>query len=306
MSDFLSRLVGRSLGPSQAIQPRVPSLYEPYAKGSGPLWARRAFQGQDASSSSQSKDNVARGGSEDDNGRETGSRPMEESRHAPRSALVPAGSLAPAPPVLPSVAEVRASALESGSRPVVLTGRLQPREVATVGKNAPNNPAPAFSSTNPARSIPSNAIRTSSPVRPATRNSAASNSEDAGSPAVESRGAQLSSKSLIAEPAKANTATDSLIPSHMPAAIMEETAKPGMLTVPVATRPQRPEDPDVMSAAAVPYNLTAAEPSIRVSIGRVEVRAVFPTAPPRRAQPARPKPSLSLDDYLKQRNRGRQ
>jgi hypothetical protein len=48
-------------------------------------------------------------------------------------------------------------------------------------------------------------------------------------------------------------------------------------------------------------------PTIRVSIGRIEVRAITPPpAPPvQRARSARPGPELSLDDYLKQRN-GRQ
>ncbi len=46
-----------------------------------------------------------------------------------------------------------------------------------------------------------------------------------------------------------------------------------------------------------------AVPSVQVSIGRVEVRAVFapPPLPSRRPSPA---PTLSLDDYLKQREKG--
>ena len=44
-------------------------------------------------------------------------------------------------------------------------------------------------------------------------------------------------------------------------------------------------------------------PTIRVAIGRIEVRAVTPP-PARPPTPARTPPSLSLDDYLKQRNGG--
>ncbi len=46
-----------------------------------------------------------------------------------------------------------------------------------------------------------------------------------------------------------------------------------------------------------------AVPSVQVSIGRVEVRAVFapPPSPSRRPSPS---PALSLDDYLKQREKG--
>jgi hypothetical protein len=46
--------------------------------------------------------------------------------------------------------------------------------------------------------------------------------------------------------------------------------------------------------------LTAAAPTIRITIGRVDVRAVTPPAPTSRPAPAPPQP-LSLDDYAKQR-----
>ena len=47
-------------------------------------------------------------------------------------------------------------------------------------------------------------------------------------------------------------------------------------------------------------------PTIRVAIGRIEVRAITPppTPPAQRATPVRPGPTLSLDDYLKQRDGG--
>jgi len=49
-------------------------------------------------------------------------------------------------------------------------------------------------------------------------------------------------------------------------------------------------------------------PDIRVTIGRIEVRAITlppPMPPAQRTAPPRPGPALSLDDYLKQHN-GRQ
>lgn len=55
---------------------------------------------------------------------------------------------------------------------------------------------------------------------------------------------------------------------------------------------------------ALPQNSKAASepaPVIHVNIGRIEVRAVTPAAPPVRPQRARPGPMLSLEDYLKQR-----
>jgi hypothetical protein len=49
-----------------------------------------------------------------------------------------------------------------------------------------------------------------------------------------------------------------------------------------------------------------AAPTVKVHIGRIEVRAVMPAAPsPPRPSGARPKAALSLEDYLKQRREGR-
>ncbi len=52
----------------------------------------------------------------------------------------------------------------------------------------------------------------------------------------------------------------------------------------------------------------SSEPAIRVTIGRIEVRAITPPPPmppAQRTTPARPGPELSLDDYLKQHNGGK-
>ena len=50
----------------------------------------------------------------------------------------------------------------------------------------------------------------------------------------------------------------------------------------------------------------SSEPAIRVTIGRIEVRAITPPPmpPAERITPAPPGPELSLDDYLKQHNGG--
>ncbi|MEJ2009117.1 MAG: hypothetical protein P8Z30_13345 [Acidobacteriota bacterium] len=45
------------------------------------------------------------------------------------------------------------------------------------------------------------------------------------------------------------------------------------------------------------------EPAVHVTIGRVEVRAVFPAPSAGRTRPARSRATLSLDDYLKRRDR---
>ncbi|MCC6444421.1 MAG: hypothetical protein IT210_13330 [Armatimonadetes bacterium] len=71
---------------------------------------------------------------------------------------------------------------------------------------------------------------------------------------------------------------------------------------PVAARPQVSSPPERAAGRDAPAD-ESGPPPIRVTIGRVEVRAVFP--PPRpKAEPAKSGPALSLEDYLKQRSGG--
>jgi hypothetical protein len=67
----------------------------------------------------------------------------------------------------------------------------------------------------------------------------------------------------------------------------------------LSPRPAAPAPPLVPRLA----NDAPAEPSIRITIGRVEVKAVFPPALASRTPPQRSRPTLSLDEYLK-RNSG--
>src|SRR5205085_5838300 len=68
------------------------------------------------------------------------------------------------------------------------------------------------------------------------------------------------------------------------------------LTPPVT--PLRESPPLARAEAREPTERT---PTIRITIGRIEVRAVTSPALAERRAPARPKPMLSLEDYLQQR-----
>ena len=70
--------------------------------------------------------------------------------------------------------------------------------------------------------------------------------------------------------------------------------------------PIRPVEPAAPVPAVLPKAMRKPAPTIQVTIGRIEVRAITLPAPPApRFKPARPGPALSLDDYLKQRNEGK-
>jgi hypothetical protein len=81
--------------------------------------------------------------------------------------------------------------------------------------------------------------------------------------------------------------------------LMPGPSMPSLLPTLLGPQPQSSDTPgrrEVAPAASQPA------PAIRVSIGRIEVRAVTPPTPP--AVPAQPAPPLlSLDDYLRAYNR---
>lgn len=64
--------------------------------------------------------------------------------------------------------------------------------------------------------------------------------------------------------------------------------------------PRRP-----VTGATVTSRSNPPEPAIRVTIGRVEVRAVFSDAPVRRASPTQSRRTLTLEEHLKRSSRGR-
>jgi len=68
----------------------------------------------------------------------------------------------------------------------------------------------------------------------------------------------------------------------------------------------KPQLSQPMSPAFVP-NVSAAAQSmpIRISIGRVDVRAIMPAGPAKATVATRAKPALSLENYLKQREEGK-
>ena len=83
---------------------------------------------------------------------------------------------------------------------------------------------------------------------------------------------------------------------------LEPSAAPApAVRVPVPSLAQTPAFP------AKPVSRTdhSSDSPVRITIGRVDVRAVFPEQPARRTQPPRSRSTVSLDDYLKQSNGGK-
>jgi len=95
--------------------------------------------------------------------------------------------------------------------------------------------------------------------------------------------------------------------SLKPARVQTEGRRPGSTALAAAARPTRVVAGGVQPSrvALRPTESNHEPPIVRVTIGRIEVRAEAPpTGPPRKA-PARPGPKLTLDAYLKERKEGR-
>lgn len=91
--------------------------------------------------------------------------------------------------------------------------------------------------------------------------------------------------------------------------VIETKAAPAAPRIAERERPPRRDTPITRppSPATPMFHrepMPEAAPTIHVTIGRVDVRAVMPGAPAQRTETAPRAPALSLEDYLAQRNRG--
>ncbi len=378
MSDFLSNVAARALGTAEVVQPRIPSLFEPYRANEGPFVTRTASSFVDADPGSEKPASRTHERHESRTfamPRTPGAEPFYS--HAPTAPQ----QQAQFPPKDSTEIENPAQPLVSGEKPTHHAWPPQPTQASIAGS------APAIHE-HPSLAAPSEVspLASAQAVRPpGTQNSQAlpvpvraeSLSESARQPvakpavrpprahAIEStfgsavpslrRAVDASSplpapRPLSAEPApavnepqaraRANEPTANP-PNHLPAAKPDFTARLDFLDRQLASlptqippqeslrRPKTPVQPGQPSpeirprtamepavrppvalrgeAAKTPAELPAAspaEPPIQITIGTVEVRAVFPEKPAPRAHSRRPKPGVSLDDYLKQPSRG--
>jgi hypothetical protein len=390
MSDFLTNLVRRNRGPMEAIQPRVPSLYEPYRRDNG-VPRERGAGSEPASEPAIAPDSESdaaiarvnfRSNRQSDRQSDHSATPKSEPRRNPIAHLTP--DLRPRAP-RPDARDGKSE--DSEPTPAVAEKTEPPRFSRSVpsalvpGKHTPPGPVAEFpvSGQVPVRhdssdnsSVSQFSRRTtlepsvdSANAHPATispRERAAvplshtrgsivpSRAEQfEGTPASEiktamratTRAEEDRSPSIQHQAGQRETARaaasrlfgdDRALPILMPAAELavsdsaSETPHPPVPAAlvahphPLSTQPASPATPsthNIGDAAPAPPRSggvrtpdaaaisQSAEPSVQVSIGRVEVRAVFPEPPVRRAPSARPRTTLSLDDYLRPRTGGR-
>ncbi len=294
MIDFISRVVGRVT--TAVIQPRVPSLYEPPRAYSGPLWtgsgrakADREYE-SDTAIESESGHVSSRPQLEPlrvvhDSLREL---PKESEHERPRLTIRHSRLITRSP----SLHQVERKHVGLGSPatapavPVSINGVLEQAKSAdeatasqprpTVATRAGRTSLPLRSSVERGEHLSFASEETNSPLRSASRSQ------------IESSHARNQNKAPILP---ATAAAARIEPAAQLQAGSVRKASGGYLN-------------SANSSPSLPDRL-ASEPTIEVTIGRVEVRAVVASPTPRRAERPRTKPSLSLDDYLKQRTRGK-
>ncbi len=350
MSNFLSKLVGHSLSASEAIQPRVPSIYEPYRRGSAPHGAEFAGRERSTEPGDQigAEANAAVPSVKDESSRAAESRPQEVrkedlageevrgrstlSRHPEVAQEMQAADERERPlrlaRAIPVVSErERSGRPASESHPLSAVVRRPQVEGVAEGEIRQNRGRAGATSGAFLRRLPSDTISRSAPAATTGPISSSgvrerrvapganANPVTATTAAREIRAGELPNDSAWRQSRRAESANadvgilsesslretsfrESLVSSRIQPVTMPTQAMPTR-TIPAAVATQGSKPIDLASARGPANHATDSEPAMRVTIGRVEVRAVFPASAPRRAQPARPRPTLSLDGYLK-------
>ena len=295
MSDFLSNLVARSIGTLGAIRPRLPSLYEPSRRDSdSPGWGRGAgLKAIDNTAHTESRSTQLQSPSGGvllpaEGMPEARSTNQTERPHTSPPGLLTSPARVEGPPG--SLNSLRIPWSQSSASASNLTSVLHPARAERIARAASVEPGGAAPTENSplgsARDIPES-------VLPLDRS-------------------QLINRNALDPARRPFEVMSELLgrnsrPGGPKAGGIEFSGAPGAQPAPAATRLVRPPlapSPGVGNNSRTMLHSSPSEPAIRVTIGRVEVRAILPEPSPRRTPPARSRPAVSLDEYLTQRNRG--
>lgn len=310
MSDYLSHLVTRHLNPAASLQPRLPSRFE-----TAPTPLATTLEGTGAAQASLPDQSAAWPGGADSVDAPASIPPADVAREMPapppvvRSAATPPpDDVEAAPSHSPQRGEQAEPADEVYVAPKPHLAPLELPQTAETGRRTAPRPslvAPPSASLSP--------VVDTSPAPPVV-------------PPAEDRPAGPGSSTPVLPPAVARAprpvvvtrALDTLPLAEagpqlpQPARSSSTNEERGPLDDPAERGVAPPSGSPFATVPAptvrppVPVAPRPEPPIIRVSIGRVEVRAMMPPTPPQPRPPSsKPPPSLSLDDYLKQRDGGR-
>ena len=324
MSDFLANLVIRHLGATPVIQPRLPSLFEPATPymGSFAETSRGAEEGRQDAHFEPALESVH------------GTSTVPPHSQAPANKSRTKGIVNPELP-LPVALPLPASDPNNGqvtrspaSVPRPATGGVLREAVASA---RPANPASAHASTDPKSTQPADPSSEPSGKDRGRKHVEVSRTMETKIPPASVIEPPVLLKSVatgLGKSANQHPGAGSEVPEgaandfarvtrHAPLHI-DETAEPPVkspLAEPAQSQTERlvPRAADAIEAAAtprfefarhVPPTPLAAppEPTIQVTIGRIEVRAVSPQAAAQKERSA--SPVMSLSEYLRSRRGG--
>ena len=291
MSDYLSRLVERSLNRTEVIKPRLASLFEPSVQGEPVFGDDSGSERLDASSTSDETvhDNLQYVWRSDQTSqlKSAALQPagswQQQTTSQSRSGMTPQAASSPLSSVSPEVA-ARSSGEKTPQQksiqdlPALSSG--DETHLASPGDAAERNRSPTHEPV-----IQPSTIESSPPTSP----------EVTAQPPAGRMAQQESDHEMLTPPSTGDGETYQS-PRVTAERSREVTHKPAIQPIPI----EQIVPPDKTQ----PRASEPAEPAvIRVTIGRIEVRATTPPLPP--APRKRPQgPTLTLDDYLKQRNGG--
>ncbi|MDX6695732.1 MAG: hypothetical protein QOF02_3335 [Blastocatellia bacterium] len=288
MSDFLTNLVARALNRAEAVRPRIASRFEPPS-----LAATSPFGSAPRDAELAATDSFI----------ETPSPQPTDAR--PANFLQPTADHLTRPTPTPPT-PLRESSDEHHARrqPDESTTRL---DEARVERSTPLIPTPSSSQTmeSQPRRMKADAA-TSFESREEQAEARLSDSEQSRVEAVRVSESErlfddaglrrLEERVRRNEAAQRERQQQQTEAASIVAAAPQRNVEPRLSLAPAAQKPE---------ALAAPAELPEPSPSINVTIGRIDVRAVMPQASvPVRAAAERPRPALSLEDYLKQREGG--
>ncbi len=292
MSEFIANLIGRSQGTLEVVRARVPALYEPYRRETGQQSIRAGFSVFEAR-----EDGAATTGTEHPPTQHEEQTP-EDGEQTNFSGRVEAPIPSQAAPAL----------LTKATRP----GRLSSAQDAGRVPGAAELDAPPISR-------PANLalLHANAESKIHKKSLGASQSVENGEVKREAIRPPLQTKTIESgfEP-RGRLITN----GAEPISSLETQSQIGNLPDPANPVFKRPQAPFITPAVRPPAkpraqgrktlgemaSFSAPESSVQVSIGRVEVRAIFPEPPPVRRAPApRSSPIVSLDDYLNRQIRGK-
>jgi hypothetical protein len=315
MSDYLENLAARTLNRIEGIQPRVASLFEPLPPAGRPMTARlgaheESVPGEPFSSGSSHEASLSTQESFSnadqsrphtmDRGQPVATLPQQPTGMTDTSMHQPPGQWVnrqPSPPLSSSAVDTA-----SGQRPTQPGPHLA-RTMSTA--------TPAASST-PGAARPLDAITAQPSDRgtPILMPVTAEQAPAAGPSTPTARHESLPAPEHIVSRAVDKRAVSFDVPQSRnithPESVSDHARRSSTPAMP-AGQPRVTvyrESPGSIPGDGIAMPEPA--PTIKVTIGRVDVRAIMTPAPAARPAPARRGPSLSLDDYLKQRGGGRQ